>query len=402
MKILMVGPFKDFSGYAHIGRNLAMGLKAAGADIALRNIKYDDYDRLVLTPEEDAMYRNTIRDCDIVLQLTTPNEIRYIPNKMNIAMIFWETTRIPKYWVDQLNLMDMIIAPCRFNAAVLTQCGVTKPICVSHPVFDMQAYNKTHQPFEIPNAGNKTIFYNICQLSAKKGVDILLKSFFRAFADIPDEAMLVLKTYISMNNRQNEIEHVKGIINKIKGGLRLPIEKWPPVYIITRIFDDEDIYRLHKTGHAYVCSSRGEGWGIPPFEAMAMGTPLISHNWSSLADFVTEQNTILYGGQAGIVFDQAHVDPFLYTGFEEWFDPNSYQLMTAMRNFHEVRVGRNGGKLTKEDIDARAKQGKEDLRQFDIRNGGPKIYNELKRSLDAWKQHGMVTQQENKDEANKT
>lgn len=405
MKVLVVGPLKDFSGYAHIGRNLVNGLKTAGADVVTRNLKYDDYN-YVPSDEEAEMYKSSIRDCDIVLQLTTPNEMRYVPGKMNIALMFWETTKIPRYWVDQLNLMDMIIAPCRFNAAVLAQCGVTKPICISHPVFDVQVYDKQYEPFNIPGAGNRTLFYNICQLSAKKGIDVLLKAFFRAFADVPDEGMLVLKSYIGMANRKNETDRIKQLIQQVKDGMRMPLQKYPSVYIITDIFEDDDIYRLHKSCHAYVCSSRGEGWGIPPFEAMALGTPLISHNWSSLGDFVNDKNAIVYGGQTDLVFDNAHPDPFLYTSLEEWFEPNAYQLMIAMRNFHEIRMGRDAGKLqlSKEDIVGKAEQGRADLRQFDLRNGGPKILAEIKRCYELWKkgESFAVTEPGDENEINKT
>jgi len=401
MKILMTGPFGDFSGYAHAGRNLANALHLAGADVALRSIRYDDFDYQP-TEVETQMLNKPIRDCDIVMQLTTPNEIRYVPNKMNIAHIFWETTRIPKYWVDQLNLMDLIIAPCRFNAAVLAQCGIEKPICVCHPVFDMQKYNRNYPKFLWPEIQGRTVFYNVCQLSAKKGIDVLLKAYFRAFIDRPDEAILVLKVYINMRNRHNEMAQIQGFIQTIKNGLRIPTEKWPPVYVITDIMDDEDLYRLHKTGDAYVCTSRGEGWGIPPFEAMALGTPLISHTWSSLGDFVTEKNAIVYGGQASIVFDHNHPDPFLYTGMEEWFEPNSFQLMQTMRAFHDAKRGNPNG-LTIETVDEHTQQALKDTREFDLRAGGPRIYTEIKRSFESWQQYGVVKPQDEvevKNEAN--
>ena len=36
--------------------------------------------------------------------------------------------------------------------------------------------------------------------------------------------------------------------------------------------------------------TRGEGWGRPQIEAMAMGLPVISTNWSGVAAFLTERN----------------------------------------------------------------------------------------------------------------
>ncbi len=35
--------------------------------------------------------------------------------------------------------------------------------------------------------------------------------------------------------------------------------------------------------------TRGEGWGRPQMEAMAMGLPVISTNWSGLTAFLNEE-----------------------------------------------------------------------------------------------------------------
>jgi glycosyltransferase involved in cell wall biosynthesis len=38
--------------------------------------------------------------------------------------------------------------------------------------------------------------------------------------------------------------------------------------------------RLYTGADAFVLPSRGEGWGRPHIEAMAMGLPTIATNWS--------------------------------------------------------------------------------------------------------------------------
>lgn len=398
MKILTVGPFKDFSGYSHAGRNFVKGLNLAGADIAMRHIKYDDYDGELDDVEKD-LFKKPIRDCDVIIQMTTPNEIRYTPGKMNIAWMFWETSRIPEYWVNQLNMMDMVIVPCRFNAAALVRSGVTKPVCVCHPIFDMKVYDKNYSKLTIPDSDGKIVYYNICQVSAKKGLDVLLKSYFRAFIDIPDESLLVLKVYFSMVNRQNEINIVKQMIQNVRQSMRIP-SRYPSVYVVTDILSDENIYRLHTAGDVYVCSSRGEGWGIPVFESMALGKNVISNAWGGMADFVTQENCVTYGGLQSIVSSQNHSDPFLYTALEDWFEPNDSQLMVAMRNVHEVLKAR-GHNLEdrKNKLNGLRERAKSDTRRFDLRIGGPKIYSELIKYYNSWKQHGMVKEISNETSA---
>jgi glycosyltransferase involved in cell wall biosynthesis len=45
---------------------------------------------------------------------------------------------------------------------------------------------------------------------------------------------------------------------------------------------DGDFPRFYKAGDAVVLPTRGEGWGRPQVEAMAMGLPVISTNWSGI------------------------------------------------------------------------------------------------------------------------
>lgn len=397
MRLLITGPFRDFSGYSHFGRNLVKALDLSGADISIRAIEYDDY-KYQPTERESELFKRPIDNCDIVWQLTTPNEIRYVPNKMNISFFFWETTRIPVYWVQQLNLMDVIIVPCRFNAMVLQQCGVRKPVCVCHPPFDTKIYSQNYEPFTKKEFKDRIIYYNICQLSSKKGIDVLLRSYFRAFYDIPDEVVLILKFYLNMVNRKNEIQFVKQMIDHIKKGMRLPINKYPPVFLIDNVLSDEDIFRLHKTCDVYVCSSRGEGWGIPPFEAMAMGNYLISNTWGGLGDFVTKDNAIIYPAYQSIVYDQPHSDPYLYTGLEEWGEPDDYKMMLSMRTVHETI--KNRGKNCEEhkkQLNKLREQGVRDTKQFDISLVGPKIYDTIKKIYQNWKDNNGRVVIDNKE-----
>jgi len=45
--------------------------------------------------------------------------------------------------------------------------------------------------------------------------------------------------------------------------------------------------------NAFVLPSRGEGWGIPLMEAMAMELPTIGTNWSGNVEFMNDNNAFL-------------------------------------------------------------------------------------------------------------
>ena len=50
---------------------------------------------------------------------------------------------------------------------------------------------------------------------------------------------------------------------------------------------------LYRSVDAFVLPSRGEGWGRPAMEAMAMGLPVITTFWGGLTDLVTDSTALL-------------------------------------------------------------------------------------------------------------
>ena len=64
--------------------------------------------------------------------------------------------------------------------------------------------------------------------------------------------------------------------------------------IVTNYVNDEDLPALYRSAVALVYPSLFEGFGLPPLEAMACGTPVITSNTSSLPEVV---------GQAALLID---------------------------------------------------------------------------------------------------
>jgi glycosyltransferase involved in cell wall biosynthesis len=63
----------------------------------------------------------------------------------------------------------------------------------------------------------------------------------------------------------------------------------PPVTLVHDV-PQLQLPRLYGAVDAFVLPSRGEGWGRPHVEAMAMGLPVIATNWSGITEFLSERN----------------------------------------------------------------------------------------------------------------
>lgn len=69
--------------------------------------------------------------------------------------------------------------------------------------------------------------------------------------------------------------------------------------VLTDYVSDQDLVRLYNAAKAFIYPSFFEGFGIPPLEAMACGTPVAVANATSLPEVV---------GDAGIYFDPFDVE----------------------------------------------------------------------------------------------
>lgn len=63
-------------------------------------------------------------------------------------------------------------------------------------------------------------------------------------------------------------------------GLSRPAAGWAAVYLHDQHVPQTDLPALYLAADAFVLPSRGEGWGRPHTEAMAMELPIIATNWS--------------------------------------------------------------------------------------------------------------------------
>ena len=65
----------------------------------------------------------------------------------------------------------------------------------------------------------------------------------------------------------------------------------PCVVVLSQELDEVQMPQLYASADAFALPTRGEGWGLPIMEAMAMGLPTIATNWSGPSEFLTQENS---------------------------------------------------------------------------------------------------------------
>lgn len=234
----------------------------------------------------------------------------YSPFKRNIAIVPFETTRIPRSWIAKINNFDALLVPCEQNRQAFRDSGVKVPIELIHWGVDPEKY----YPIERPEREVFT-FGTMGALSIRKGTDVLIDAFREAFPTEKD-VRLIAKT--SYNNYPFMVPDK-----------RIEVQMTPVTH--------EELMRdFFKQVDCFVFPTRGEGFGLTPLEAMATGLPAIVTGWSGPLEYMTPETGWL------IQHSFSPAKNFSETIYKEdcgeWAEPNKEHLKMLMRHAYENRA----------------------------------------------------------------
>src|SRR6185436_20153735 len=114
--------------------------------------------------------------------------------------------------------------------------------------------------------------------------------------------------------------------------------KLAPLRIYTSTLPSAVLPQFYAAADAYVLASRGEGWGRPYMEAMAMGLPTIASRWSGNLDFMDDDNSWLVDGAVVACEHGQEVfgDPCVG---HRWFEPDVDALVAQLQAVAADRDG---------------------------------------------------------------
>ncbi|KAJ7547733.1 hypothetical protein O6H91_08G101300 [Diphasiastrum complanatum] len=221
-----------------------------------------------------------------------------------IGRSMFETDRLNKEHVERCNAMDEVWVPTQFNIETFARSGVMESKLVKvrqtvdieffnptqvHPLplsFNWQVFgpSKNHSNFF---SSKPYVFLSIFKWEVRKGWDILIKAFLQEFS-AEDDVVLYLVTN-AFHSSSNFDQDILSFVNKSK--IIEPSLGWPTVQLCDHHVPQIDLPSLYKAADVFVLPSRGEGWGRPHIEAMAMALPVIATNWSGMTEYMTDMNS---------------------------------------------------------------------------------------------------------------
>lgn len=335
MNIQYVGPAKDYSGYGEAVRHDIGALVAAGLEVTCKVPRYTkestDFGKL---GEIIDQLEGRELDYRINIVHTTPDQFRKYreEGKYNIGRVFWETDKIPPDFAENCELMDEIWTGSSYNAAAITNSGVTKPIFIIPEAIDANL-DIDIKPYK-SKADKTFVFYSIFEWTERKNPDALLRAFWSEFTEA-DNVSLVIKTYLDDFSvaKRREISVAVGAIKAALGR-----DYHAPVYLYRDLMLRQQVYRFHKSFHCFVSAHRGEGWGIPQMEAMLMGRPVISTNLGGVHEYLTDgEDALLLPCDMVPVINTRNTQWYLHD--QNWGQIKIEDLRKAMRSIYDNKEG---------------------------------------------------------------
>jgi glycosyltransferase involved in cell wall biosynthesis len=232
--------------------------------------------------------------------------------RLALSLFPWEESHVPAGIVQTLtNGFDAVIAPAQCVTDALSVSGMRLPVATIGQAVDLAPFHDAAR-HRISRPIRR--FLHISSCFPRKGVDVLLKAWAKAFVS-DDDVVLVIKTF---PNPHNDVEQQLD-------ALRAQHSDMAPVEVINRDAERDEMASFYADADVMVLPSRGEGYNLPALEAMAAGLPLIVTGHGGQRDFCGPDQARM------IRFRFARSGSHVTGSHSMWVEPDVDDLVAALR-----------------------------------------------------------------------
>jgi len=331
--LLWIGGYDEASGLADEIRGFVRALDARDVGVGVRGfykarhtIDHSPSDRLML----DRAVKRQFHQPLVAVHHYIPTRIQVdIEGVVDVARAMFETDMLPKGWRELLLGRDEIWVPCEHNAEAFRRGGIPESkIRVLGETIDFDVFKPGAAPYEVDIPDDHFVFFSNFDFGERKGWRQLISAWAEAFG--PDDGVtLLLKSGSYSEGGDYAVSRIGAYVRERFGAGAT--ERMAPIELVVDRLPSDALPGLYAAADAYVLASRGEGWGRPYMEAMAMGLPTIGSRWSGNLEFMNDDNSWLVDGELVPVAPGAELYPTHLTAGHNWFEPDVDALATAMR-----------------------------------------------------------------------
>ncbi|MZK53462.1 glycosyltransferase family 4 protein [Clostridium beijerinckii] len=253
---------------------------------------------------------------DVTIRNMYPPRVNDVNGGLNFQAFAWEETIIPNEFINNFNkYLDGVGTTSEFVTENLKKCGLEIPVKTIGNGVELPRNYDTIQPYKLKTR-KKVKFLHISSCFPRKGIDVLLKTYYNTFTN-DDDVCLVIKSFPNPHNNVNQIIH----------DLKSKHSNPPEIEFINSDLPEDELYSLYKCADCYIQVSRGEGFGLPVAEAMLAKIPVIVSPNTGMRDFCNEKTALL------VDYEMEEAKAHVTCKGSLWAEPNEKTLSELMYKF---------------------------------------------------------------------
>ncbi|ESQ88878.1 hypothetical protein ABAC460_13945 [Asticcacaulis sp. AC460] len=309
--VLISGFFNEALGIGRAGALIANGLEAKGITVVREDLR--PFDRGLLTRGPSLLPSGA----PVWLIHANPPEARIAlfthagwQDRYRIGYWAWESSRAPDAWADVAQWFHEIWVPSAFVrdavAAILPADQAAKLKVVPTPVPIPPPSERGGGPVTALTLFDPRSSFN------RKNPAGAIQAWLKALPE-PGDVRLIVKT-LSGAESHTQFQALQTLVTGRDD-----------IVFMAQTLDDAATARLIADCDILISLHRGEGYGLPLAEAMALGKAVLATGWSGNLEFMTPDNAMLVPYRL-IPADAGYNGPSA-----QWADPDIDAAATALK-----------------------------------------------------------------------
>jgi glycosyltransferase involved in cell wall biosynthesis len=332
MDINLLAPI-CYTGYGVAGLNFLLALSRQKQSVALfprGPVEVASEHTALVREAQDrqAFYNPQAPSVRLAQQLHLAEQIG---RGLHCGFPIFELDRFTKAEVHHQRCMDRLLVCSHWAQGVLIEHGIPEeqirvvPLGVDRALFSSDASGR-------PRKVGDTIFCSIGKFEKRKGQDVLLEAFNRAF-EPNDAVQLIIHGWNRMlDEAANRAWGER--FKQSKMGRAVTVTSGP-------LATQTEVARLMALADCGVFPARAEGWNLELLEMMAMGKTVIATDYSGHTEFVHSENCRLIPVD-GV---ESAVDGLAFRGQGNWARLGREQVDSLVCHLREVHRIKQAGQL---------------------------------------------------------
>ncbi len=198
-----------------------------------------------------------------------------------IIMQPWEFSQLTKEIAEIFQNADQIWTPSNYSRQCMIESGIDfNKVQVVPNGIDPKLFTPNGNTYPL-KTNKKLKFLYVGGTIYRKGIDILLQSYIKAFSN-DDDVCLIIKDIggDTFYKGQTAEELIRDIQRNSHS---------PEIIYIKDYLSEQEMALLYRSCDVFVSPYRGEGFSLPTLEAMACGLPVVVTNGGATEDFVLDE-----------------------------------------------------------------------------------------------------------------